>query len=111
MFIISSKITPFSQSQALDRFIVSSYSTPAPNTLIIDKITAIARYNNIEPIIVFNKADMGDFSDYKKTKDIMLNDYENKNSWAKKMLVNIANAGYFSSDRTVMEYNKDIWKL
>lgn len=47
-------------------FIVSSFSTPAPNTLIIDKITAIARYNNIEPIIVFNKADMGDFSEYKR---------------------------------------------
>ncbi len=45
-------------------FIVSSYSTPAPNTYIIDKITAIACYNNIEPIIVFNKSDMGDFSDF-----------------------------------------------
>ncbi len=45
-------------------FIISSYSTPSPNTFIIDKITAIARYNDIEPIIVFNKADMGDFSDY-----------------------------------------------
>lgn len=47
-------------------FIVSSYSTPAPNTFIIDKITAIARYNNIEPIIVFNKADMGDFSAFER---------------------------------------------
>lgn len=47
-------------------FIVSSYATPAPNTLIIDKITAIARYNDIEPVIVFNKADIGDFSEYKK---------------------------------------------
>ncbi len=45
-------------------FIVSSYSTPSPNTYIIDKITAIARYNDIEPIIVFNKADMGDFSNF-----------------------------------------------
>ncbi len=47
-------------------FIVSSYSTPAPNAFIIDKITAIAEYNNIEPIIVFNKCDMGDFSDWQK---------------------------------------------
>lgn len=45
-------------------FIVSSYSTPSPNTYIIDKMTAIARYNNIEPIIVFNKSDMGDFADF-----------------------------------------------
>lgn len=43
-------------------FIVSSFQTPAPNAFIIDKITAIAVYNNIEPIIVFNKCDMGDFS-------------------------------------------------
>ncbi len=47
-------------------FIVSSYSTPSPNAFIIDKITAIAEYNNIEPIIVFNKCDMGDFSDWQK---------------------------------------------
>lgn len=47
-------------------FIVSSYSTPAPNAFIIDKITAIANYNNIEPIIVFNKCDMGDFADWRK---------------------------------------------
>lgn len=47
-------------------FIVSSYTTPAPNTFIIDKISAIARYNDIEPIIVFNKADMGDFSEFER---------------------------------------------
>lgn len=45
-------------------FIVSSYSTPAPNAFIIDKIAAIAEYNDIEPIIVFNKCDMGDFSSW-----------------------------------------------
>ena len=47
-------------------FIVSSYSTPAPNAFIIDKIAAIAEYNGIEPIIVFNKCDMGDFSEWEK---------------------------------------------
>ena len=52
-----------------------------------------------------------DFDDYKKTKEKAFSDYENREEWAKKMLVNIANAGYFSSDRTVMEYNRDIWKL
>ena len=46
-------------------FIVSSFQTPAPNAFIIDKITAIAVYNNIEPIIVFNKCDMGDFGEFK----------------------------------------------
>lgn len=47
-------------------FIVSSFQTPAPNAFIIDKITAIAVYNDIEPIIVFNKCDMGDFSPWLK---------------------------------------------
>lgn len=45
-------------------FIVSAYSTPAPDTLMIDRLTALAVYNNIEPIIVFNKADMGSFDEF-----------------------------------------------
>ncbi|MBQ6826290.1 MAG: ribosome small subunit-dependent GTPase A [Clostridia bacterium] len=45
-------------------FIVSSYTNPSPNTLLIDKMTVVARYNNIEPIIVFNKCDMGDFTPF-----------------------------------------------
>ena len=52
-----------------------------------------------------------DFESYCETKDKALSDYENKLSWAKKMLINIANAGYFSSDRTIEEYNTDIWHL
>lgn len=45
-------------------FIVSSYTTPAPNTLLIDRLTAIAVYYDIEPIIVFNKSDLGDFEKF-----------------------------------------------
>lgn len=45
-------------------FIVSSYSTPSPDLLMIDRLTAMCCYHNIEPIIVFNKSDMGDFSEY-----------------------------------------------
>ena len=45
-------------------FIISSYKTPAPDLLIIDRLTAVCAYNNIEPIIVFNKCDMGDFSSW-----------------------------------------------
>ena len=41
----------------------------------------------------------------------MLADYEDQTAWAKKVLVNIAKAGYFSADRTIAEYNRDIWKL
>lgn len=47
-------------------FIVSAYTTPAPDTLMIDRLTALAIYNNIEPIIVFNKADMGSFDEFYK---------------------------------------------
>jgi starch phosphorylase len=52
-----------------------------------------------------------DFQDYVKVKDLALADYENRQEWAKKMLVNIAKAGYFSSDRTIRQYNEDIWHL
>jgi len=52
-----------------------------------------------------------DFEDYSKTKDKAFADYENRTEWARKTLVNISKARYFSSDRTVAEYNKDIWKL
>ena len=54
---------------------------------------------------------LNDLGEYIRTKDRMLSDYEDRNAWAGKMLVNIANAGYFSADRAVSEYNQDIWKL
>ena len=52
-----------------------------------------------------------DFADYVKTKEQAYKDYEDRKAWAKKMLINISNAGFFSSDRTIEEYNKDIWNL
>lgn len=52
-----------------------------------------------------------DFDAYVKTREQAYADYENRHDWAKKMLVNIAKAVYFSSDRTIEEYNRDIWKL
>ncbi len=52
-----------------------------------------------------------DFQSYVKTKDQAFKDYEDRTAWAKKMLVNIAKAGFFSSDRTIEEYNRDIWHL
>ncbi len=52
-----------------------------------------------------------DLEDYIKTKDRMIADYEDQAKWRRMMLVNIAKAGFFSSDRTIMEYNRDIWKL
>ncbi len=52
-----------------------------------------------------------DLEDYIQTKDRVFADYENKTKWKKMMLTNIAKAGFFSSDRTIAEYNRDIWKL
>lgn len=52
-----------------------------------------------------------DVCDYIQTKEQVLADYENRMGWAEKTLVNISKAGFFSSDRTIAEYNKDIWKL
>ena len=52
-----------------------------------------------------------DFKDYTGKKEQVFADYTDRMAWAKKMLVNISKAGYFSSDRTIEEYNRDIWKL
>ena len=52
-----------------------------------------------------------DLKDYIKVKVQVFADYEDRSSWAKKMLVNMGEAGFFSSDRTIAQYNKDIWHL
>ncbi|MDY6306368.1 MAG: glycogen/starch/alpha-glucan phosphorylase, partial [Oribacterium sp.] len=52
-----------------------------------------------------------DLKDYIRVKDQCFANYEDRTAWEKKMLVNIAKAGYFSSDRTIRQYNTDIWHL
>ena len=52
-----------------------------------------------------------DVKEYIQTKEAMLADYEDELAWSRKTLVNIAKAGFFSSDRTIAEYNRDIWHL
>ncbi|MCI9047404.1 MAG: glycogen/starch/alpha-glucan phosphorylase [Hungatella sp.] len=52
-----------------------------------------------------------DFEDYVKVKEQAYADFEDRDAWMRKMLVNISKAGFFSSDRTIMQYNEDIWKL
>ena len=52
-----------------------------------------------------------DVKEYVNMKERVYADYEDRMAWAKKMLVNIAKAGFFSSDRTIAEYNRDIWHL
>lgn len=52
-----------------------------------------------------------DYKEYVETKERAYSDYEDSLSWAKKMLVNISKAGFFSSDRTIAQYDQDIWHL
>ncbi|HHT97742.1 MAG TPA: glycogen/starch/alpha-glucan phosphorylase, partial [Clostridiales bacterium] len=52
-----------------------------------------------------------DLKEYIEVKEKMFDDYEDKNKWSKMMINNIAKAGFFSSDRTIKQYNEDIWKL
>ena len=52
-----------------------------------------------------------DFDSYVDAKEGAYKEYEDRKAWAQKMMVNIAKAGFFSSDRTIAEYNNDIWKI
>jgi starch phosphorylase len=52
-----------------------------------------------------------DLEDYIKVKDQVFADFEDRTKWEKMMLVNIAKSGFFSSDRSIAEYNRDIWHL
>ena len=54
---------------------------------------------------------LGDFDDYRKTRDRLYMDYKDSSKWAKMCWINICNSGKFSSDRTIAEYAKEIWKV
>ena len=88
----------------------------AVNFIISKKMLAAGDKENLERLYneLLNKdwfMTFPDFAAYCRTKEKAFSDYEDRASWAKKMLVNISRAGYFSSDRTIEEYNRDIWKL
>lgn len=88
----------------------------AVDFIISKKMLAVGDKENLERLYneLLNKdwfMTFPDFAAYCRTKEKAFSDYEDRTSWAKKMLVNISRAGYFSSDRTIEEYNRDIWKL
>ena len=88
----------------------------AVDFIISKKMLAAGNKENLERLYneLLNKdwfMTFPDFAAYCRTKEKAFSDYEDRASWAKKMLVNISRAGYFSSDRTIEEYNRDIWKL
>lgn len=84
--------------------------------IISPKMISIGNYENLERLyheIVTKDWFMTllDIKDYIKVKDQAFNDYTNRKEWAKKMLINIAKSAFFSSDRTIKQYNEDIWHL
>lgn len=88
----------------------------AVDFLISEEMTSIGQTENLHRLhheLISKDWFMSllDLKAYIQTKDQAYNDYEDRLAWAKKSLINIANAGYFSSDCTIAEYNHDIWHL
>ena len=101
---------------SMDYYEKSDVIKDAVDFIVSDELLAIGNEENLERLYneLLNKdwfMTLLDLEEYIKVKDKAFADYEDRMSWAKKMLHNIANAGFFSSDRTIEEYNKDIWKL
>ena len=88
----------------------------AVDFIVSDEVKAVGCEENLERLYheLLNKdwfMTFPDFKDYVETKDKALLAYEDRKAWAKKMLVNISKAGFFSADRTIEQYNDEIWKL
>ena len=84
--------------------------------IVSDQMKAVGCAENLERLYneLLNKdwfMTLPDFGEYVATKERIYADYEDRMAWAKKMLVNISKAGFFSSDRTIAQYNEDIWHL
>ena len=88
----------------------------AVDFIIGEELMAIGQKENLQRLYdeLMNKdwfMTLLDYEDYARVREQAYADYEDRLGWAKKMLVNISKAGFFSSDRTIEEYNRDIWKL
>ena len=88
----------------------------AVDFIVSDTVTAVGCSENLERLYneLLNKdwfMTFPDFNDYVETREKAYAAYDNRKEWAKKMIVNISKAGFFSSDRTIAQYNEDIWKL
>ncbi len=84
--------------------------------IVGDKVMAVGNREMLERLYneLLNKdwfMTFLDYDQYVETKEKAYKDYEDRMVWGNKMIVNIAKAGFFSSDRTIAEYNRDIWKL
>ena len=88
----------------------------AVDFIVSDEIMAVGCRENLERLFneLLNKdwfMTFPDFQEYIKAKEAIYSAFEDRKRWAKMMLVNISKAGFFSSDRTIDQYNKDVWKL
>ena len=88
----------------------------AVDFIISDELLAIGQKENLERLYheLLNKdwfMTLLDFKSYVQEKEKAFREYEDRESWAKKMLINISKAGFFSSDRTIAQYNDEVWKL
>ena len=88
----------------------------AVDFIVSDEVMAVGCKENLERLYneLLNKdwfMTFPDFEDYCKTKEQAYADYTDRKAWAKKMLVNISKAGFFSSDRTIKQYNDEVWHL
>ena len=84
--------------------------------IVSDTVKAVGCSENLERLYneLLNKdwfMTFPDFNEYVETREKAYAAYDDRKAWAKKMLVNISKAGFFSSDRTIAQYNEDIWKL
>ena len=94
--------------KALDRLIDGSFDDEGTG-MFRDLYNGIIYGDNWQPGDTYYV--LGDFDDYRKTRDRIYMDYKNEMKWAKKAWINICNSGRFSSDRTISEYAKEIWKV
>lgn len=88
----------------------------AVDFIVSDKCLSVGVKENLERLYneLLNKdwfMTLLDLEEYIEVKDKIFADYEKRTMWKKMMLTNIAKAGYFSSDRTIEDYNKDVWHL
>ena len=88
----------------------------AVDFIVSDQVMAVGCKENLERLYneLLNKdwfMTFPDFESYVATKERAYADYEDRKTWAKKVLLNISKAGFFSSDRTIAQYNDEIWKL
>lgn len=88
----------------------------AVDFIVSDELMAVGCKENLERLYneLLNKdwfMTFPDFQAYVAAKEQAYADYDNRKAWAKKMIINISKAGFFSSDRTIAQYNDEIWKL